>query len=64
LSDSFVIIEILAAISLTLLSPSLGVFVFGKKIIDVKMLRANYKLKSFTSGEKSVVYFKDFFGAS
>lgn len=64
MSDSFVIIEILAAISLTLLSPSLGVFVFGKKIIDVKMLRANYKLKSFTSGEKSVVYFKDFFGAS
>ena len=56
MSDSLIIIEILAAITLTLLSPSLGVFVFGKKIIDVKILKANYKFKSFTTGEKSVVY--------
>ena len=63
MSYSLIIIEILAAITLTLLSPSLGVFVFGKKIIDVKILKANYKLKSFTTVEKSVVYIKDFFRA-
>lgn len=63
MSYSLIIIEILAAITLTLLSPSLGVFVFGKKIIDVKILKANYKLKSFTTVEKSVVYIKNFFGA-
>lgn len=63
MSYSLIIIEILAAITLTLLSPSLGVFVFGKKIIDVKILKANYKLKSFTTVEKSVVYIKDFLGA-
>lgn len=58
----FIIIEILVVIILILLFFFFGVFVFGKKIIDVKIFKVNYKFKLFMIVEKSVVYIKDFFG--